>query len=199
VDSQHRWAVAYAPAKLSELKTVHRGFQAWCRDEILRGLLTDVANDLRDRGVLDEEECFIDATFVMAKGGGAEIGPTKRGNEYDWYRVGRLLQCARGRSAVCKEHVRCKRDQFRSLNVKALAVSDHVTIIDIEVSPDDPTKIPGARTMTVLRLSASGSCSAKPTSQPIRRIRSDCHHEFGTGPSGRMSESGHSRHFERAP
>ncbi|MGZ5178723.1 MAG: hypothetical protein ACXWCW_31770, partial [Burkholderiales bacterium] len=27
-----------------------------------------------ERGVLDEEECFIDATFVMAKGGGAEVG-----------------------------------------------------------------------------------------------------------------------------
>src|SRR5262249_20469756 len=43
------------------------------------GVLTDVANELRDRGALDEEECFIDATFVMAKGGGAEIGATKRG------------------------------------------------------------------------------------------------------------------------
>ena len=41
--------------------------------------LTDVANELRDKGVLDEEECFIDATFVMAKGGESEIGPTKRG------------------------------------------------------------------------------------------------------------------------
>ena len=40
---------------------------------------TDVANELRDNGALDEEECFIDATFVMAKGGGSEIGPTKRG------------------------------------------------------------------------------------------------------------------------
>ena len=29
--------------------------------------------------MLDEEECFIDATFVMAKSGGAEVGPTKRG------------------------------------------------------------------------------------------------------------------------
>ena len=29
--------------------------------------------------MLDEEESFIDATFAMAKGGGAEIGPTKRG------------------------------------------------------------------------------------------------------------------------
>ena len=28
---------------------------------------------------MDEEESFIDATFAMAKGGGAEIGPTKRG------------------------------------------------------------------------------------------------------------------------
>ena len=31
------------------------------------------------KGALDEEECFIDATFVMAKGGGSEIGTTKRG------------------------------------------------------------------------------------------------------------------------
>jgi len=41
--------------------------------------LTDVANELRDKGALDEDECFIDATFVMAKGGGSEIGTTKRG------------------------------------------------------------------------------------------------------------------------
>jgi hypothetical protein len=38
-----------------------------------------VANELRDKGVLDEEECFIDATFAMAKGGSAEVAPTKRG------------------------------------------------------------------------------------------------------------------------
>ena len=60
-------------------KTVHRRFQTWCRSEVLRQVLTDVANELCDRGVLDEEECFIDATFAMAKGGGAEIGATKRG------------------------------------------------------------------------------------------------------------------------
>ena len=48
-------------------------------------MLTDIANELRDRGALvDEEECFIDdATFVMAKGGGAEIGPTKRGRRHE--------------------------------------------------------------------------------------------------------------------
>jgi hypothetical protein len=41
--------------------------------------LTDITNELRDRGALDEEECFIDATFVMAKGGASEVGTTKRG------------------------------------------------------------------------------------------------------------------------
>jgi Glu-tRNA(Gln) amidotransferase subunit E-like FAD-binding protein len=47
-------------------KTVHRRFQTWCRNEILRQVLTDIANELRERGALDEEECFIDATFAMA-------------------------------------------------------------------------------------------------------------------------------------
>jgi hypothetical protein len=60
-------------------KTVHRRFQNWCHHEVLRHILTDIANELRDKGALDEEECFIDATFAMAKGGGAEIGPTRRG------------------------------------------------------------------------------------------------------------------------
>jgi hypothetical protein len=51
--------------------------QAWCRDEVLRRVLTDVANELRDNGALDEEECFIDATFAMAKGG--KGGTDRRG------------------------------------------------------------------------------------------------------------------------
>src|SRR6266699_1020849 len=67
------------PQSYPNYKTVHRPFQTWCRNEVLRRMLTDVANELRDKGVLDEEECFIDATFIMAKGGGAEIGATKRG------------------------------------------------------------------------------------------------------------------------
>src|SRR6516165_7641985 len=67
------------PQSFPNYKTVHRRFQTWCRDETLRRVLTDVANELRDRGALDEEECFIDATFVMAKAGGADVGATKRG------------------------------------------------------------------------------------------------------------------------
>ena len=49
-------------------KTMHRRFQTWCRNEILHQVLTDIANELRGRGALDEEECFIDAAFAMAKG-----------------------------------------------------------------------------------------------------------------------------------
>jgi hypothetical protein len=58
---------------------VHRRFQIWCRSEVLSQVLTDIANELRDRGALDQEECFIDAMFAMAKGGGAKVGATKRG------------------------------------------------------------------------------------------------------------------------
>jgi hypothetical protein len=71
--------MAHAAAKLPELQNCASSFQTWCCNEILRRLLTDVANELRDKGALDEEECFTDATFVMAKGGGSEVGTTKRG------------------------------------------------------------------------------------------------------------------------
>src|SRR5262249_17925734 len=49
------------PQSYPNYKSVHRRFQTWCRDEVVRRVF------------------FIDATFVMAKGGGAQIGPTKRG------------------------------------------------------------------------------------------------------------------------
>ena len=67
------------PQSYPNYKTAHRRFQNWFHNEVLRRILTDVANELREEGALDEEECFIDATFAMAKGGGAEIGPTRRG------------------------------------------------------------------------------------------------------------------------
>jgi transposase len=67
------------PQGYPNYKTVHRRFQQWCREEVLRKVLTDLANALRDEGEVDESECFIDATFASAKGGGDEIGPTRRG------------------------------------------------------------------------------------------------------------------------
>ena len=66
--------MALLPQSYPNYKTVHRRFQTWCCSEILRRVLTDVANKLRDKGARDEEEWFIDATFVMAKGGELEVG-----------------------------------------------------------------------------------------------------------------------------
>jgi transposase len=62
------------PQGYPNYKTVHRRFQQWCREEVLRKVLTDLANTLRDEGEIDESECFIDATFASAKGGGEQIG-----------------------------------------------------------------------------------------------------------------------------
>jgi transposase len=60
-------------------KTVHRRFQGWCRQQVWREILQSLANELRERGELDEREAFIDATFSPARGGGAEVGLSKRG------------------------------------------------------------------------------------------------------------------------
>ena len=80
------------PQSYPNYKTVHRRFQTWCRDEVLRRVLTDVANELCHRGALKEEECFIDATFVMA-GGGLEIGATKRGKGMKSWRLWIAMDC----------------------------------------------------------------------------------------------------------
>jgi len=67
------------PQSYPNYKTVHRRFQHWCRNEVLRNVLTSLANTLREQGDIDERESFIDATFASAKGGGEGIGKTKRG------------------------------------------------------------------------------------------------------------------------
>ncbi|MEX2050658.1 MAG: IS5 family transposase [Steroidobacteraceae bacterium] len=69
----------WLPQGYPNYKTVHRRFQQWCQSAVLRDVLVALANELRERGALDERESFIDASFTMAKGGGDEIGPTKRG------------------------------------------------------------------------------------------------------------------------
>jgi len=41
--------------------------------------LTEFANALRDDGGINESECYTDATVASAKGGGEQIGRTRRG------------------------------------------------------------------------------------------------------------------------
>lgn len=67
------------PQSYPNYKTVHRRFQGWVRQEILRDVMVDLANELRDSDLLDTSECYIDATFANGRGGGLEIGNTKCG------------------------------------------------------------------------------------------------------------------------
>ena len=49
-----------------------------CRDDVLREVLTNLANILRERGATDERESFIDAMFLPAKGSGDKAAPSGR-------------------------------------------------------------------------------------------------------------------------
>ena len=52
-------------------QTCHRRFQQWVGEGTLRKVLEVLAQDLKERGDLDLSECFIDATFIVAKKGGS--------------------------------------------------------------------------------------------------------------------------------
>ena len=58
------------PKRYPPYQTCHRRFQEWVRAGVLERILQALAEDLRERGRLDLEECFIDGTFVPAKKGG---------------------------------------------------------------------------------------------------------------------------------
>jgi transposase len=45
------------PQTYPNYKTVHRRFQTWAQQEVLRGILVDLANELRDHDLLDTSEC----------------------------------------------------------------------------------------------------------------------------------------------
>lgn len=57
------------PRRFPSSGTCHRRFQEWVRSGVLRKIVEALAEDLRSRGKLDLSECFIDATFVVAKKG----------------------------------------------------------------------------------------------------------------------------------
>ena len=48
------------PQSYPNYMAVHRRFQQWCRREVLRNVLADLANELRESGQIDERESFID-------------------------------------------------------------------------------------------------------------------------------------------
>ena len=59
-------------------RTCHRRFQQWVRNGRLEEALRRLAKHLHERGKLNLEEEFVDATFTSPKRGFA-VGPTCRG------------------------------------------------------------------------------------------------------------------------
>jgi transposase len=57
------------PERYPPYQTCHRRFQRWVREGVFERILEALAQDLKERGKLDLDECFIDGTFIVAKKG----------------------------------------------------------------------------------------------------------------------------------
>jgi len=63
------------PEKYPPYQTCHRRFQQWVRSGKLEEALKFLARHLHERGKLNLEEAFVDATFASAKKGASPSGP----------------------------------------------------------------------------------------------------------------------------
>jgi transposase len=60
------------PEKYPPFQTCHRRFQGWVRNGKLEQVLKLLARHLHERGKLDLDEAFVDATFASAKKGASQ-------------------------------------------------------------------------------------------------------------------------------
>jgi len=67
------------PAEFGSKSTVHRWFKKWVEAGVFETLMRKAGRLVEGRGDYRLYECFIDATFSKAKGGGDGIGPTRVG------------------------------------------------------------------------------------------------------------------------
>ena len=63
------------PEKYPPFQTCHRRFQQWVRNGKLEEALQRLARHLHERGQLNLEEAFVDATFASAKKGVSPSAP----------------------------------------------------------------------------------------------------------------------------
>jgi len=67
------------PRRFGSRSTVHRWFQRWVRQGVFERIMQRAGRLVERRGRYRLYECFIDATFSKARGGGDGIGCTKVG------------------------------------------------------------------------------------------------------------------------
>ena len=69
----------FLPRSFPPKSTVHDYLQRWCQRDSFRKLLAALIRELLERGELQIDQGFIDATFAPAKGGGEAVGLTRKG------------------------------------------------------------------------------------------------------------------------
>ena len=57
------------PPRYPPYQTCHRWFQTWVRQGVFKKILTELGEDLYQRGAIDIRETFIDGSFTPAKKG----------------------------------------------------------------------------------------------------------------------------------
>jgi len=78
------------PDRFPPFQTCHRRFQEWVQSGAIRYVLEALAHDLETRGKFKLSECFIDATFVVAKRG-LRRWKNQAGQGYEAHGSGRRL------------------------------------------------------------------------------------------------------------
>ena len=81
------------PKRYPPYQTCHRRFQKWIEEGVLGSVLEAPGEDLEERGEIDLSECYIDATFVVAKKGGV-CWKDQAGQRYEDHGVFRRLFCS---------------------------------------------------------------------------------------------------------
>lgn len=67
------------PSEFGSKSAVHRWFKRWVEAGVFEAIMRDAGRCVEEQGGYRLYECFIDATFSKAKGGGDGIGLTKVG------------------------------------------------------------------------------------------------------------------------
>lgn len=67
------------PRRYGSKSTVHRWFKKWVEAGVFEAIMRDAGRCVEERGGYRLYECFVDATFSKARGGGDGIGCTKVG------------------------------------------------------------------------------------------------------------------------
>jgi transposase len=67
------------PRRFGSKSAVHRWFSTWVKAGVFETLMREAGRVVEERGAYKLYECYIDATFSKAKGGGDGVGVTKVG------------------------------------------------------------------------------------------------------------------------